>query len=416
MVYIPFVYFILLLLFYWRKNKAWTVDVAAVSILVLVSFFAILIDVWDLYGESGVNEKSISAVGVVLFCVEWTVVLFPFHILARLPIRLIDEDKIKLFRFFVIFFMVFGVILIFVNLQDLKQAMVLDAVDVKTEHYEDLGSGYKDSGQNLLLYVANLLLVIPFSTLALVWWFYSISFMKNPLWLNWGLLFLSIVPIIMATLIAGRASITYWVVEFYFCSCFFWRYIANKQRFRIITISSGVAGLIVVFFVTITLSRFDDGIANGPLYSFTGYAGQSINNLSSFLEYGENSPFQIGRIFPLTNKILGQSFNLGDFYDNITHYIGIQVNRFSTFGGELFLDLGWLGLLVFLALWCVLINHSIKKQSEISFPGLIWISILFAFFTRGLFAWPFIGYYSTAGLLAAIFLYLLFHYRFKLKS
>lgn len=75
MVYIAFLYFLLLLIYYFSKSRRWSMDVAAVSVILLVLSAAIGIDILDLYGEYGCNDNHISLVGVILFCLEWTIVL-----------------------------------------------------------------------------------------------------------------------------------------------------------------------------------------------------------------------------------------------------------------------------------------------------------------------------------------------------
>ena len=66
MLFIPLIYFILLGLYFYLQHRTWNLDLAATSILIAISFCAIMIDVNDIYGDYGINEYSVTVPTVLL--------------------------------------------------------------------------------------------------------------------------------------------------------------------------------------------------------------------------------------------------------------------------------------------------------------------------------------------------------------
>ena len=93
MIVLPLIYFLLLTGYFFWKN-GWGLDVAASFLLVFVSAFAIVIDVKDLYGDYGINRMAYNLGTILLFCMQWTLVLMPLHEVSALKIDTIDEVKI----------------------------------------------------------------------------------------------------------------------------------------------------------------------------------------------------------------------------------------------------------------------------------------------------------------------------------
>ncbi len=414
MVYIPLIFFTCLLLYFWKKSGSWTVDVAATSILVLISVCAIVIDAKNLYGEYGINEYSYNPLGLFLYCFQWTVVLFAFYYIAKCTIAPFPENKFFLYKIFTLVALGCLLLLLYYQHTDIAEALTSDISEVRSNHYENLENGTQAEGRNILMYLPIVFSTPPMTSVFLLLWFYCFTFVHHgKIWQGIFLL-TALLPILLSTMVAGRGSIIYFGIECYLCLCLFWKYLSPKQHRWILIVITILGTIIGTWFMFITLTRFNTSGRN-PIDSLYGYAGQHINNFCSFIQYGSNSPFQIGRIFPLTNKLLGNGFTITQHYTPIEHAIGIPVHVFSSFGGELFLDLGISAFLIFLVGWIILVNRNLKKMQSISFAMIFIVGILIAFFSKGLFAWPFIGHYCTGAFICAIVGYILFHYHFKFK-
>ncbi len=412
MVYIPLIYFIILALHYYRKQHQWSAEIAAISILILICLAAVVIDVRDLYGKFGCNENNLNIVGISVFCLEWTILFQAIHTFATKPIVAPNDTIQKKRNIFILFVFVCVIIRIIFLGTDIIHALKEDPLSVKEEHYEELAKGTTSLGRNIFMYLPMLFVSTPFSTLALVWFFYGFATRTYSTKQNLMLLFISFAPIAIATMIAGRAAIVYWAVEFYILMCLFWKNLSHKLHQLIIRASIISGSIIAALFITVTVARFN---RSSPIDSVVGYMGQPLNNFCTFLAKGQNAPFQIGRVFPLTYKLQGHHFMLTEHYQHIASACGIRANVFSTFGGVMYIDLG-IGALVFLLLLMMYITHSpLQRMESLSFPNTIWLAIVLAFFSHGLFGWPFVGHYTTGALLSLLCVYIWLNYKFKYK-
>lgn len=390
-------------------------DLAATSLLIIISFCAIMIDVNDIYNDYGINEKNITIPTLILFCIQWGIVLSLIHVVSRIPLHEHFPIKEKMLYFFMFAIAISSIVIIVSRASDIRDALIMDLADVRNQHYEDLANG-PNEGSNYLMLLPNILTSTPFPTLALFLWFYTKSFTNCNFLLRAGILVASIVQAVIAIVMAGRAAMVYWAFDFFMLYSYFYRYLSKGLR-RNIRITAAVLGsLAAVLFISITLSRFDGNSYNrNPFDSLYGYAGQHVNNFCTMFEKAGDSPLSFDRIFPLMSKFGGHSFELFEHYDNITSHIAsnIYVNVFDTFGAEIYLDLGWfgyIGALLLLLMATVLIR---SKWTELSFEKTFFLVIVIAFFTRGIFAWPFVHHYTTLALLLTLSCCYLFKYKFR---
>ena len=416
MIVIPFIYFLGVFAYIWYRHKSWNMDLAATSLLIIISFFAIVIDVKDLYDDYGINENNTTLPTLMLFCLQWTVVLIPLHLICRIPLNKHFPVKEKMLYVFFIVMTLSSFFMIIAKLPDIIEALVMDMADVRGEHYKDLAAG-GDDGTNYFLLLPSILISTPFPTLALFFWFYMKAFMKCPFFLRAGILTASIVQAIIAIIMAGRAAMIYWAFDFFLLYSYFYPYLSKGLK-RTITITVSIIGGMTGFlFLSITFARFD-GMAVGrdPFDSLYGYAGQHINNFCTMIEKGGDAPATFDRIFPLLSKLTGHSYDMVDHYDAITSHLSnnIIVNVFDTFGGELYLDLGWFGLFFFLLLLLAGALYVKNYWEKMTFERVFILVIAIAFFTRGLFAWPFTGHYTTMAIALVISCCYLFKYAFKI--
>lgn len=415
MVYIPFVYFVGLGAYLYLKHRRWGMDIAAVFILIVISFFAIMIDIRDLYGDYGINDYHITLPTIVLFCLQWTLVIMPFTVLQDIPLEKHSDIKSPLLYLLFIVVTLSSFLLVANSGEAIRNAMVMDLADVRNEHYQDLSAGGgKDT--NYLMFLPTIICQPPFPTLALFLWFYMQTFMKSNLILRMGVLFASIVQAILAIVMAGRAAIIYWAFDFFMLFSYFHQYMSKRLKRAIMGVVLVVGGLIGTVFIAITISRFDtsDNSSRDPLSSIYGYAGQHVNNFCVMFEEGGQSPFQIDRIFPLTNKILtGNTFDLMAHYDTIVQYIKPMVNVFDTFGAEIYLDLGWFGYIMFFILYFMYTQYMKQRWDNLPFYRAFILVIFVTFFTKGLFAWPFTHHYTTMAIILMLSGCYFFRYIFK---
>lgn len=412
MLLIPLLYFIGLGIYFYKKQQCWNIDIAAVSLLVLISFFAILIDINDIYGMYGINENYITFPTILLYCIQWTIILLPIHYIAQLQLEQHLEIKKNLLYGIVSIITISSIVVITTSLQDIQEAIVMDVVDRYHEHLNNVSEGSTNS--NYFMFLPQILVTTPFPTLAFFLWFYLKVFTNCSFVIRVCLLISSIVQAIISIIGAGRAAMIFWGFDFFMLYSYFYKYLSHKMK-RNINITFGIIGILCsILFISITISRFDISGRN-PLDSLYGYAGQHINNFCAIINKGGNSPFLIGREFPLIAKITGNPFNLLEHYEVIASKLDIMVNVFDTFGAELYLDLGWFGYIAFLLLWLMgYIILKIKWTETLAFRNIFIFIIIITFFTRGIFSWPFTGHYTTLAIMLMFMIRYLFKYIIKL--
>lgn len=414
MIYLPCAYFLGLTLYFKRKEQRWNMGCAAASILVLISFFAILVDSFDFYGQYGINEKAYTFPTLLLFCFQWTITLLPLHYISKLTIEPIPQEKEHLFRIFLWVLIVSACLTVLVIINDVVTIISTgDFLSIRNDHYEEMQNPFDDGSRNYWKVFPALLVSSCFQVLSLLLAMYIFSFNTKKTRLGVVMLLISTIGIISSIQVAGRSAIIYWCFHFYLIYSYFYPYIDKTIKRRIVITIGCIAGIIFLLLLAITFSRFDDGGKNA-VGSLVGYAGQHINNFCATISYGSNSPHSSERIFPLFNKLVHHhSFRLADHYDNIESNLSIIVHNFDTFGGEVYLDFGWTGYII--CMLCIIVTGIIVKNKwhTVEFYQLFILSIFINFYNYGLFAWPFIGHYTTSSVLLMLIISVLFRYKVK---
>lgn len=415
MLAIPLIYFIILAVVFYHRNKCWGGDIAGTIILCVISLCAIMIDVNNTYGDYGVNKKSYNLLTIMLFCIQWTIALLPLHALSG--IKVVDMAEIKKKTLYVLCLLMFvsSIVMIYKSMDDIKQALIMDLADVRDMHYQNLNMG-AEKGSNYFMIIPQILTTSPFPTVAIVLWFYMNSFVKGHHLLKTAVLLASIVQAALSIVMAGRAAMIYWAFDFFVVLSFLFKYMAKPVKRVLILVITIIGTALTAIFLAITVARFDKTEkARSPFESLYAYAGQHINNFSIMMIEGGNSTFQIDREFPFTSKFLfHKQFDLNDHYNVTASHVKAQVNVFDTFGAEVYLDLGWVAYVVLLLVMIFVAWFFKHRWEEITFDRVLIVGVCTAFFTRSIFAWPFTSHYTTMALGVLLMLKFFFKYKFKI--
>ena len=136
MIVIPFIYFLVLFTYFAMRQKKWNMDLAATMILVIISLNAIFIDLYDIYGDYGINDNNITLPTLILFCIQWTLVLIPIHLLSNIPLQQHMAIKEKALYVFFVLMTLSSVLMIYNQASDIQTALVMDMAEVRQEHYQ----------------------------------------------------------------------------------------------------------------------------------------------------------------------------------------------------------------------------------------------------------------------------------------
>lgn len=405
MAWIPFIYFCLLGYYlYWKAERKVNMALVLCGFFIISSLMSILIDANDLYGSYGINEKELSIWPTILYCVGLTFILTPFSKLS------ISSDGFqlrnpRLFDFVCYFICACIFIYIITYYKEIAHALVTEADEVKAEHYSTMGDILERGSQAWWMYLPNI-----FSSawcLVLLCWFISITFLHKHILFNTMLLASSFVGVLKGSLIAGRSAIIYWIFCFIAFLVFFQNCMNQAQRRKIIISSLIPIILIVIAFVTITVDRFASRSVENSTDSLIGYSGQMYVNFCSIYTNAEDLPFTIERIAPLANRyLLGQDFNLLEYYTFLESETGVYVNVFYTLLGGLYLTIGGVGMFIYVIIFYLLAKYICNKISQTNdFAYITLLSIIVLVPIKGMFDVPFP---STSDSLVIIFTILIF--------
>lgn len=419
LITLPFIYFTTLLLFFLIKDKGFNVGTSIILIYAISSFFAILINIFDLYGMNGVcNKFEIDFTSVIVYCSLLTITFIPFYKFQSNFIKEITLSKPKLFDFvsYVFFFVAFiTIVTIFKDLNKIFNESDFGAIR------EDFYDSMLDEGKRLSAIEYIPYIFIRYWPLALLFYFYSITFLDKPNWFNLGLFISSLMPVMISILQAGRFAVIYWIMMFFLFYVLFKPHLNKETRRKISLPLMIFGGLILIYFAAVTIARFntsDLGNENGIINSLTTYIGQPFINFSNIFQNFNNESITIGRILPITsNYILNLNFSNWDYIFEQNERSGIALNVFYTFIGEVYVDLGSSGLLIYVFSFMTISLLALKRKNDsVDIGTLILFVTLVRIPYQGIFALIYISTVDSYYIIGSIFLYFIFKYHIIYES
>lgn len=409
MIAIPFIYFSFLAWFLIRKHEG--VDISAFVVLVYAfsAFCSILLDILNIYNINGVFDKiPISPVATISYCALITLAIIPFSKVQSCNIKDIDLQKpwiVDLLSWVLIFTFLITLYNSYANIETLAHT---NLKDIRDEVYGEIQKE-KLTGIQWLLALPSTLFS-QFSPIAILIYFINIAKGRKSTIFNLLILSASLTPVLEAALIAGRTQPIYWFLSFMMLYIFFRPILSTTQRHRAILPFWVIGGVVLLFIGAITISRFatkDVSNDTGTLDSLIAYSGQSFVNFNYFFCNYHASAIHFDRIFPLTNYfIIHPGWNLGDYRDMIWSDSGLKIGVFFTFLGDLLIDLGNIGMWVYILLYFCISKYVCKTANEegtIRLSRLLVILILILIPLQGVFYYSYykvnIGYFIVGTLI-----------------
>ena len=161
-----------------------------------------------------------------------------------------------------------------------------------------------------------------------------------------------------------------------------------------------IVGLVVgLFIAAVTIARFaaiDIANDSGTFDSLLTYSGQSFVNFNYFFCNYQVHDIHLDRIFPLTNYFIWHpGWNLEDYRDTIWSYSGLNIGVFFTFLGDLLIDLGHIGMIVYVLIFSLLSNYVCRRAIQddtLPLSRMLIVLILYLMPLQGIFYY---SYYKT---------------------
>lgn len=380
MVFVPFIYFFIVFLLIFRRRG---LDVSAIMALIYTISTLVAIYLYqNPKGGMGIDytKVELSFIPTILYCSLNSLLIYPFYRFNSNKVRHINGTINKrLFNFVVILY----ILVFLINLVILAQVSVSQIFLSLAENRQNYYGG-EDNIVHGLPYYAKVLyygfgmfggcayFILPF-------FFYSVAFLNNKPWFNLMILVSSMTPILTGLVVSDRSSTFYWLLMLVLCYFLFKNYLGVSGKKFVIKLISVFGGILIVYFVAVTLARFevyDNGASGGLL----DYIGQSYLNFCEIWNHRNVDLASFGRIFPLSNMLFHHSMEWRDFGEIFESKTGVDIGVFFSAPGLFLTDIGRLASVLITILIFLVTNGIIKKvaRRDFSLSSLIVVFIFAA--------------------------------------
>lgn len=418
MIAVPFIYFSTLLLFIYRKNKRFDVSAYLVMLYVITSFFAILIDLLDLYGH-GAPKPDINLLPTITYCFFLSITIYPFYRFKSSKIEeILPVKNKKLFNYTIYLFFGGFILMVIFFAQDIWFRITYgNFLELRQDiRSGELEAGIGGSGKLMGLIQVILNIIAAGSPVMLMFYFYSITFLNKSKLFNSIILLSSFTFILQGIIGIDRSRIMYYTLIFGLMFVLFKPYLKKQHLRKIYKIILVYGTLIFLYFIAVTISRFgyrDTGTIGGII----SYAGQPFINYVYFFENLNIPEVSYHRVFPLFYRLFmnTEGLTMFEWASEIQFRTGIRILVFSTFIGDLSTSIGKTGSLVFSLIYSIVATYSLKRKqfSKISFSQLIHFYVLVLIPLLGIFVYFYASYTRVLSLIFLLLVSIFLKYKLK---
>lgn len=419
LIYIPFIWFLGLTLFLWKKQGCIDVSVFLAAEYTLTTFCSILCVKLGYLGAGGIlytnDNIDLHLVPTFLFCTLHTILILPFSRLNTHKIQDIAITNEKLFDLFAYFLIAVAILNIYIVADNIIQVLSeKDFAAVRSAHYagdETLADAKAKTLPRILGYFYYFNRT---SILALPCFFYSICFLNKKWWFNIGLLISALSLPTAGIVSADRTEIIFFTQTICLCLALFFPFIKKPQWQFLKKIFFPLGIVTILYLGGITIARFgnrDQGVSGGALQ----YAGQGYLNFCYFFDNCHSQHIHTERMLPLYNKITQDDINYPELRDTISKEQGFFISVFPTYLGDFLCDTGIIGMLLWAGVFFILLLSTITKaSSKIYFGQIFWYYILATTPMFGIFYYPYFTWLQVVCIIICAIMSILFHYNLKL--
>ena len=421
LIYIPFIFFLTLTIYFWKKKGYIDVGVFLFAEYTLTSFFALLCVKLNLLGNGGIlftnATLQLNIIPTLLYCTLISAVIIPITRLDFSKFSHIDIVNHHIFDIFTYVLMCVALLNIYIIGDGLVEAIKSgDWAAIRSAHYSgELNAGVIKS-QSLPKILGYFYYFNRTTPLALPCFFYSICFLNKSRLYNICLLLTSISVPLAGVLNADRTQFVLYTQELLICFFLFRQHIKQEHLKKLKVLFYPLITIVIMYLSAVTISRFaerEDGATGGAIQ----YAGQSYLNFCYFYEHANNDHIYTNRILPLTNHFINSELDYSEEIRDIkSDEQGFYVGVFSTFLGDILLDVGMTGLIIWVLAFitfitCIVIN----TDNFLTFGHILCLYILIVIPAFGIFYYPYYLYTNGICIVVALCMSILFHFRFKFK-
>lgn len=305
MYLIPLVYFSALTYYLWNRNRIFDVSVYMSLLYVVTSICCVLMMITGSTQSSGGVlmdgwSPDFGFIPTILYCGLITLTIWPFTYLRPEKIERITNTHRKTLYLFSALILIQGLLMIYLVGDSVADLMNGDFKDLKESAYQGDISPADVKMLRLPLPFQVLFLTSHLTLLGLPLFFYYSCVEQRSLWLTVPLLIISVSPILRGIIIADRTEIINFGLMFLFCLVFFRKFMTKKIRVFFYIMSVPVVLLASVYFIAVSMSRFEDN-DEGTGGTVLEYAGQAYPNFCYFYDNHNSDLYYLHREFPITS-------------------------------------------------------------------------------------------------------------------
>lgn len=410
LIYIPFIYFTGLLIYKWRQQRSFNVGSVITLYYLISALFSIVVkqnDYWP-YGPF----PTLTIIPTILYCGLLTFAIIPFYNLRPETIEKIEpinEKRFKTISWILIAFtsasLAFNFNEIVGSLQSGFAASMSGFSDIRGEFYDSVSDNVGGEGMQLSAAQYLINFAPAFSPIMLLFFFYSITFMKNSKVMNLLLFLSSLVIVLQSFVSASRTQSIYWLMTIIPIYMFFRPFIKEKTKWVI----NGLIGLLVstmaIYFVAVSISRFEDRNTGTNGY-LAYYAGQTYPHFVNVWDHYTYDGITVDRLLPITSKyILRNKFDRTLYREREGQRIGAPVNIFFTFLGDALIDFGVVGMFIYLIIFVMICKRCMKSFiRSVTLSHLIIYVLLIRQIALGLFAYVYTSINASILIIGSIYI------------
>lgn len=365
MTILIFLLFLCLSLSCFRK-RLWLGGQFILGVYTFSLFFSVI------YKSISKEFYDITFISASVFFILIYLVIKPF-LIVKPSFCPITNDQFT-YRFRILGYLISLILLlgVFCLLTKIQEAFAYGLVDARQAMYkdEDVLTSYttlEHVGHSILRWMSGLCYPL------IVMFFYSIAFLRKSKLLNTLMILSSLSASYFGLLNGGRTNILYWILFFLFCTLIFWEYLGKRGKKNIFLFGSLILSVLIFYTAYMTIGRSE--LYNIDQDSFLmHYIGTPFLNFNQFFNNCEFHPYSFRRVFPIITTIFEGRFNLGEYRIMVYNLIHMDIGLFYTLFGDIFVDLGLIGAIVFASTYNIITQKILKTQMHLSDLLLVGIS------------------------------------------
>lgn len=408
LIYLPSVFFLLLLVYSILKNRGIGIDTFLIMLYFFSALFSILI-----YNINFLQYKNINIrLDATLFYCFFLFLFFLPIMNIRKEVIISPVINIRIVDKVLNFLIVVNLVGIIFSIKYVFFVLTHDPGDFKTMGGMDAVTKELNYSFNIFERIGFYILGIfsDFYIIIVVLFFYSVCFLKKKFRYNILLLIASTSTVINGMRVGGRTQLIYWLIIFISCFLFFKKAIPQDVKKRIEKLFLLLLLLFTIYFSSVTISRFKDvnsaKTEAAEWLSIAVYFGQSYLNFADYWDRYDNKHYTLARILPITYDLVStEKFDSLKYRNSFPMDIGV----FSTFLGDLYLDIGIWGIVLysFLFLFLVSLTQKHKMSGKYSLSQIVIFFLLYQIPANGLFYYSIWNKTTTLGIIGSILICIL---------